>query len=266
MRCHEHALPLVQLTLQGLPLHTTTALDAVCAGALNSTQVALLHCGLGPAAVPALVRLLRDGKLHDLHITGRLGEGEVPLLDEAAGAQLAGALATSPLERLSLRSLEFWLEKTAAVAVLHALAGHPTLQILNLDDNIPITAVLAGNGEDTVEAGAALGALVAANAPSLSGLRFRYGMLGDAGLAPLIDALPHNTHLRELDCCGNSMTEEFARERFLPAVRANTSLRVLKASEWWGNEEDGVAPPEVLEAEALVAARAAADDTARAPE
>ena len=58
------------------------------------------------------------------------------------------------------------------------------------------------------------------------------------------------------------MSEDFARERFLPAVRANTSLRKLRASEWWGDEEDGEAPPEVLEAEALVAARAAADAAA----
>ena len=44
---------------------------------------------------------------------------------------------------------------------------------------------------------------------------------------------------------------------FLPAVRANTSLRTLSASRSWGDAHNGVAPPEVLEAEALVAARAA---------
>ena len=74
-----------------------------------------------------------------------------------------------------------------------------------------------------------------------------------------MDALRRNTHLRVFNCNNTDMSEEFARVAFLPAVRANTSLRKLRAAEWWGDDEHGVAPPEVLEAEALVAARRAAD-------
>ena len=105
----------------------------------------------------------------------------------------------------------------------------------------------------------ALGALVAANSPCLVALNISESIYDGAGLAPIIDALPDNTHLRLFDCCNTDMSWEFARLRFLPAVHANTSLRVLHASEWWGNQEHGVAPPAVLGAEALVAARAAAD-------
>ena len=79
--------------------------------------------------------------------------------------------------------------------------------------------------------------------------------LGDAGMGPLLDALAQNTHLRLLYCTNTGMSEGFARDRFLPAVRANTSLKVLCASSNWGGDAHGQAPAEVLEAEALVAAR-----------
>ena len=67
------------------------------------------------------------------------------------------------------------------------------------------------------------------------------------------DALAHNTHLRELKCYAH-MSHAFSRQSFLPAIRANASLRRLAASlahtEIFGNP-----PPALLEAEALVAAR-----------
>jgi hypothetical protein len=53
--------------------------------------------------------------------------------------------------------------------------------------------------------------------------------LGDARLG-LVDALPHNRYLERLGYSGNGMSEEFARERLLPAVHANTSLRELYAT------------------------------------
>jgi hypothetical protein len=51
------------------------------------------------------------------------------------------------------------------------------------------------------------------------------------------------------------MSGAFARDTFLPAIRANTSLRELVASELWGGEEDGVALDEALQAEAIVTSR-----------
>ena len=101
----------------------------------------------------------------------------------------------------------------------------------------------------------ALAALVFANAPALQKLSVCSSRLGDAGLGALADALAHNTHLRELGCFNTGMSARFARDRLVPAVRANTSLRKLNASEQWA---DGAAPAELLEAEQLVAARGAA--------
>ena len=112
---------------------------------------------------------------------------------------------------------------------------------------------------DQAFAGEALAALVAANTPALRKLSVCSSSLGDAGMDPLLHALERNTHLRELNCINTGMSESFARDRFLPAIRANTSLRRLQASEHWGGDDDGEAPAEVLEAEALVATRAAAE-------
>jgi hypothetical protein len=101
-------------------------------------------------------------------------------------------------------------------------------------------------------AGAALGALVAANAPALHELDASWAGLDDDAWCPLLDALPRNTHLRKLDLSdeGDAMSEAFARDRLLPAVRANTSLRKLHTDLWWASAR---------EAEERVRLRAAAD-------
>ena len=82
-------------------------------------------------------------------------------------------------------------------------------------------------------------------------------------MAPLMDALPQNTHLRVLHCELTDMSAEFARDRFVPAIRANASLRMLNASEGLVPGIQGYnARPVLLEAEALVKARDAADAAA----
>jgi hypothetical protein len=60
-------------------------------------------------------------------------------------------------------------------------------------------------------------------------------------------ALPRNTHLSKLYLISSNISAEFAHDELLPAVRANTSLRLLIAG-----GHDGA------DAEAQVAARAAA--------
>ncbi len=102
--------------------------------------------------------------------------------------------------------------------------------------------------------GAALGALLAANAPALTVLHVGYCILTDAGMAPLLEALPRNTHLRELNIAGNYISEAFARDVLLPAVRANASLRVLRTSRIMQGER---------EAEDVVKGRAAHDNEDR---
>ena len=53
--------------------------------------------------------------------------------------------------------------------------------------------------------------------------------LGDAGMGPLCDALPRNTHLLWLALRLNGTSPYFDAQHLLPAVRANTSLRLLEA-------------------------------------
>ena len=194
--------------------------------------------------MPALERLIRGGVLETLDIHN---EGVGPLLLGAAAVQLADALAASrTLTRLGLSCLDFWHDATASSSIMRALTGHPRIQELDFCYNNPA---------DEIEARVALGALVAANTPALTSLSV--SALGDAGLGPLFDALSRNNHLRELECVMTGMSAAFARDVVLPTVRANTSLRKLVVSEQWLDEGgNGVeAPPELLEAEALVAAR-----------
>ena len=106
------------LELQGLPLHIPAALDAVCAAqaALNLPDFCFTDCGLGPASVPALVRLICGDKCRGLTIRN----GNVQLLDEAAGTLLAGALAASSMTNLCLHGVDFWQNVAAATAACAA--------------------------------------------------------------------------------------------------------------------------------------------------
>ena len=241
----DHPL-LTSLTLSGLQLDLPEALDAVTAAAVSCRLLCglvLRGCSLSPASVPALARMIRGGSLTSLHIDNERQQ----LLDEPAAVQLADAIAASTTLRLFvLEDVRFWDDGAAAAAVIRALTGHPSVRVLALDWN---------NVHDAAAAGAALGALVAANAPALQELDVHTCHLGDAGLGPLFDALPHNAHLRQLDCSNTGMSAQFARDRLLPAVRANTSLRKLLTR----NPPYDVTLPEVQEAVALVAARADAD-------
>lgn len=100
--------------------------------------------------------------------------------------------------------------------------------------------------------GAALAALVAADAPALRTLKICNNHLGDDGLAPVVDALRSNHYLRELEIYNTGMSVAFARDRLLPAGRANTSLRELCSFPAWMTREDMHLMPAALEAEALV--------------
>jgi hypothetical protein len=104
-------------------------------------------------------------------------------------------------------------------------------------------------------AGAALGAVVGANAPALRTLDVAGCRLGDVGMGLLLDALPHNTHLHTLWCWNNGITGGFARERVLPAVQANLSLQELV---FFSAHEEDQWPAIARAVRDLVAARAAA--------
>jgi hypothetical protein len=231
---------LKQVDLSDAPLRTLASLDAVVDAVLTRQMYSLffLHCRLSPASVPVLARLLGGGALTTLSIC----QLDQRLLDGPAAALLGPALrANATLTSLCLHNVGLWRDADAAAALLSALTGHGSLRELRLVSNHV-------GAEQEAAAGAALGALVAANAPALTELEVSICGLGDAGLGALFDALPTNTHLRALDVSHNSMSAAFARDVLLPAVRASTSLRTLGAWSYGMH-------PGAVEATALVAAR-----------
>jgi hypothetical protein len=236
-------------TLQGVelryaPLSTPApVLDALVDAALTRrlSSVSAEFCELSPAAVPALTRLLGDTVLTCLCILNDRSQ----LLDAPAASLLAAALRDhgAALRIVQLEGVQLWADAHAGAAVLAALTAHPSLCVLKLAQNEvahPAAAAVAG---------AALGALLAADAPSLTDLHLSHVSLRDAGMAPLLHALRLNTHLRMLLCYDAHMSAAFERDTFLPAIRANTSLRTLAAGGWpWGSGA-------LVQAEAFVEAR-----------
>jgi Leucine-rich repeat (LRR) protein len=228
--------------LYGAPLDAPAALDAVVDAALarRLSSVTLHRCRLSPASVPALARLLGGDTLSELHINNAFEQ----LLDEPAATLLANALrANTSLTALTLHTINLWHDAAAATEFMGALTGHPRLRVLDLSYNgQPRQGAL-----QAAQVGAKLAALLLANAPALQTL-IRFDMqLFDAGMRPVVEALRHNTYLTTLNC-SNNRSEAFARNKLLPAVRANASLRKLRAG------DEGAAAA-VREAEALVAAR-----------
>jgi hypothetical protein len=208
---------LVNLALIDAPLDTPAALDAVVTAALANrfSNIALSDCNLCPASAPALARLLGGGALRALWIEN----GDVPLLDAAAAEVLADALrGNSTLDSLVLSDTAFWRDPAVAATLLGAITAQSarSLRSVSLSHN-PI-----GDAQDA--AGAALGALVAADAPALQCLYLQDCGLQEAALGPLVDALPANTHLRKLQLGDVTVSAAFLRDRLLPALRANTSL------------------------------------------
>jgi hypothetical protein len=237
---------LTGVSLSGAPLGTAAALDAVVDAALarNMSVVELNQCSLSStASAPALARLIQGGALTAL----RIHDQRLP--DEPAAALVGEALRGNCSVRHLWLSCAEWQDAGAAVALLRAVTGHPSLQELHLDGLGQAEHAAAGLG-------VALGALVAADAPALHTLEL--GRLGDDALRPLFHALRANTHLRTLTFCGYRLSEWCVRDTLLPAVRANASLRRLHT----GSARDArtVTAALRLEAEALVAARAAAAD------
>jgi hypothetical protein len=210
-----------ELVLVGPVAHV---LDPIVTAALARRLTALhfLHGGLTPASVPLLARLLGGGACTALSVLAP-GPGHAPLLDAPSAALLAGALrANSTLTALHLNHMAVWDSVATAAELLGALTAHPSLRTLRLRHDASLEDEV-----DHLATGAALGALLAADAPALTALSVSDCHLGDAGMAPLFAALHGNTHLHTLDCPGNDMSEAFARDVLLPAVRANASLRAL---------------------------------------
>ena len=207
--------PLQKFAFNGQVLHEPAALrglfDAVIQGRLHSLDVR--HFDLGLSAAPELARLLRDGALKELHLCGNRGV----VLPKAEASHLVPALANNRREVLHLQNFRFWDALDTSGAHVRALAGKPTLRSLALD------GMHAPNASFAPVIGAALAALVAADG-ALKNLELRNSWLGDAGLRPLVEALPHNTHIKRLDIRGTGMSDAFQRDVLVLAVLANASL------------------------------------------
>jgi hypothetical protein len=217
---------LTGMTLEHVPLNTPVALDAVVDAALARRMhtVALCECGLSPASAPALARLLSSDALTKLKCWW------MHLLDAPAARVLAAALrANSTLTSLTLAFAGVFDDAAAGAELLGALTGHASLRMLSLRANSVEEA-------DGAAVGAALGVLVAADAPALTALDVTACRLGDDGLRPLFGALPQNTHLRALHVSFNNVSQACARDVLLPAVRANASLREVDISGYTGDD------------------------------
>ena len=232
-------------------LHADTAQPAVM-GALVEAALARrlselsLYLCTPPAAAP-LARLLAEGSLAVLMLISKPLAARPPLFDAASAALVAGAVRVNKaLRRLVLYDAGLCLDMRVISAILGALVQHPSLHEL---------AIIAEEtaDEDCAAFGAALAALIAADAPTLRVLKCSHSSLRDAGLAPIVEALALIRHLRVLNVGYNGMNEAFAREQLLPAVRANTTLRTLKCASY--NAE----PPAAVEAEEMVRRRAQHD-------
>jgi hypothetical protein len=206
---------LAKFILHGMNLAPVDALDALVDAALarQLRSLQLSTCSLSPASAPSLARLLSSTALRTLHLKA------MQPLDEPAAVLLAHALQrNTTLEVLWLDDVCLFDDFVAAGALMHALVAHPpSLREVALVENWP-------HAEQRATAGLAAAALIQANAPSLYRLSVSKCNLGDVGLAPLLQALPRNTHLKLLGCWGNGASEAFVRERLLPAVRARPGL------------------------------------------
>ena len=203
------------LGLTRIDLSTVGALDALAAIVSARRQhlhrLFLLECSFSAEAMPALARALSVGTVNDLAIGCPSPSG---CFDAAGAVALGNVLrANTTLTTLSLWTDSSWAGP-AITALLGALVGHRSLSMLGL----------GGREEDGSAAfGPALAALIAADAPALTCLDVCACNIGEAGLGPLFDALPSNTHLHMLRVMDWWLSAEFMRSRMLPAVQRTSS-------------------------------------------
>ena len=208
------ALASVQLYNAGLaqPQVMDALVDAALARRLRGLK--LSRCT--PPGATSLARLLRGGALAELEMY------ETLQLDAPGGAVLADALrATTTLTRLRLDGNHLYINAAPARAVLDALVGHASLR------HISVTSELS---KGALDLGAVLAALLEADAPALHELCAFNNSLGDAGAKAMVAALPRCHHLRDLNISFNGLSEAFAHDVLLPALRANASLRRLECT------------------------------------
>ena len=158
--------------------------------------------------------MLRDGTLPSLSFVLARDRDTTPLFNAAGALIVANALrANKTLTALSFGSCGLLVDTAAAVTILGALVGHPNLTSLVIDlesaeyyTPVPVALVTA------------LAALIAADAPALRRLRLMEFEFNDLTIAPVVNALAENHHLRVLDFTFPGLSADFTRERLAPAL------------------------------------------------
>jgi hypothetical protein len=208
---------LSSLTLSGaLPAQGLNALVDAAAERRVSRLKINYGCLLNAESVPALVRLLQRGSLTGLVVCGSC----FPHEPEATMPVLCAALrACRTLTSLGLRlDPHNGASRRTVTQLLYAAASLPALSELSLSGS---------EFQDTAAFGHALGALLAANPPSLHTLDVGFCHLGDEGMAPLLEGLAANTHLRVLWYNHNNLSEAFQHDRLAPALAPLTARAAL---------------------------------------
>ena len=193
------------------------------ASTLRLSGLFCFGCCPTQADAPALASLISRSTFTSLEFAAQGDDAPRmdAMLDGPAAALLANAVrASRTLQELTLHNVRLWDDVEAALVLLDALTGHVSLRKLDCSFNSvdPTAAAIID---------AALGALVEANAPAFEELHVTGCGLRVTNLGPMVDALLRNTHLHTLAMEGNGMSDDFAAQRLLPAVRANSSLRRL---------------------------------------
>lgn len=258
---------LSELLLEDCPLSSAGALASVVGngpeggGGPRLTALALVGCALGPASLPAVAWLLRARRLRALHVDNGGFALLPPPGGKGGGAKSVGALcaalrASRPLASLALAAARLWDCPAAGGAVVGALAGHPTLAAVALwGSRLGPAAPAPGLSARRRAAGAALASLLLPQPQqpaggALASLDVSCCSLGDDGLRAVARALRGCAGLAALHVDDNAVSAAFALRELLPAVAANSSLRLLRAG-----DAGGPAAAALARAEALVAAR-----------
>jgi hypothetical protein len=168
----------------------------------------MLGCVSDAETLPALARLMQRSSLTKLEIHCDFFPNEQDVVPVLCAA-LRSCRMLTVLQLLLVPP--GGARRRDVTELLDAIASLSALSLLSLTGS---------RVHDAAAFGRALGALLRVNQPSLRLLHVNFCGLGDEGLAPLLDGLATNTHLRKLNCEINLMSEAFRRDRLAPALAA----------------------------------------------
>ena len=247
-------LTVYQTTVYQTPLRDGAVVDGLMRGIAEAgvSNLAIVGCYLTPASLPGLTWLLQAGCLERLDIDNLYNA----LFEEGPDlTAFCDALRSSTLQMLELESCQLWRDPAAAGELLAALVGHQTLRELSLGYNLVThTPYYNSPPDDTRRAAGEQLASLITHSSALQKFDLTENHFGEVGMAPIFEALPGSSTLKELLVKYEFLSREFARDVILPAVRANTSLRTLHFK-MFDMSPTRTVLSELAEAQAIVAAR-----------